>query len=357
MTGPPYRVIQWATGNVGRQALRAILDHPDLELAGVLVTNPAKVGRDAGELVGRPPAGVRCTASVDEVLALDADCVAHMPLPSAQVGDDPDRDARDLCRILAAGKNAVTTVGFVYPAAHGPELVTRLEAACRAGGASLHGTGANPGFLGELLPLTFSALSARIDEVVAVESSEFSGYPSQTIVLDMMGFGAPPHEFERVSRRFGDWLTGLFAESVHLVAAGLGAVVERVERELEVREASEDLVIAAGPVPKGTIGAQRWSWRGVVAGRPRIRLDAVYRAHPSLAPEWGPLGAELRIEGKPRMRLTLGHDWLSNGLTATALHAVHAIPHVCRAAPGIRTFLDLPLITGRGTLAGAGAPA
>jgi 4-hydroxy-tetrahydrodipicolinate reductase len=301
--------------------------------------------------VGQPPTGVTCSTSVEEVLALDADCVSHMPLPSAQVGDDPDRDARDLCRILASGKNAVTTVGFMDPRAHGPELVARFEAACRVGGTSLHGTGANPGFLGELLPLTFSALSARIDEIVAVESSEFSGYPSKTIVLDMMGFGVEPREFERVSKRFGDWLTGLFAESVHLIADGLGASVERVERDLELREAPEDFAIAAGRVPRGTIAAQRWVWRGIVNGKPRIRLEAVYRAHPSLVPEWGPLGAELRIEGKPRMRVALGHDWLSSGLVATAQHAVHAIPHVCRAAPGIRTFLDLPLITGRGTLA------
>lgn len=346
-----YRVIQWATGNVGRYALRSILDHPELELAGVLVTNPEKAGRDAGELVGRPPSGVHCTTSVEEVLALRADCVSHMPLPSAQVGGDPDRDARDLCRVLAAGKNVVTTVGFMYPRAHGPELVARFEAACQAGGTSLHGTGANPGFLGELLPLTFSALSARIDEIVALESSEFSGYPSKTIVLDMMGFGAEPREFERVSKRFGDWLTGLFAESVHLIADGLGATVDRVERELELREAPEDLTIAAGRVAKGSIAAQRWQWRGIVNGKPRIRQEAVYRAHASLAPEWGPLGAELRIEGKPRMHVRLGHDWLSSGLLATAQHAVNAIPHVCRAAPGIRSFLDLPLITGRGTLA------
>jgi hypothetical protein len=109
------RVVQWSTGNVGRHSIRAILDHPELELAGVYVSSPGKAGRDAGELVGRDPVGVLTTNDLDELLALDADCVAHMPLPSKQVGEDPERDTADICRLLASGKNVVTTVGFVYP--------------------------------------------------------------------------------------------------------------------------------------------------------------------------------------------------------------------------------------------------
>ncbi len=341
------RVVQWATGNVGRYALRGILQHPELELAGVWVSNPEKAGRDAGELFGRGPVGVRTTADRDAILSLEADCVCHMPLPSAQVGDDPDRDLRDLCALLAAGKNVVTTVGFVYPKAYGPELVDRLERACREGGSSFHGTGANPGFLGELLPLTLSGLSGRVDEVVVVESSEFSGYPSKPIVIDMMGFGAAEADFPVVAERFGTWLTGLFAESVQMIADGLAAPLDRIETSTELRTTQCELEIAAGRLAAGSVGGHRWHWRGIVDGVPRIHLEAVYRAHPSVAPEWPPTGAEIRIEGRPRMQLTLGHDWLSSGLLATAQHAVHAIPHVCRAAPGVRSFLDLPLITGR----------
>lgn len=348
-----FRVVQWATGNVGRYALRGILQHPELELAGVYASNPEKVGRDAGELLGRDPVGVRVIGDRDEILALAADCVSHMPLPSAQVGDDPERDVRDLCALLASGKNVVTTVGFVYPKAYGPELVERFEAACREGGSSLHGTGANPGFLGELLPLTLSGLSGRIDEVVVVESSEFSGYPSPPIVMGMMGFGAAESDFPKVAARFGTWLTGLFSECVQMIADGLAAPLERVETSTELFTAERELTIAAGRVPAGSVAGHRWVWQGFVGGAPRIRLEAVYRAHPSVAPEWPELGAEVRIEGRPRMQLTLGHDWLSSGLLATAQHAVHAIPHVCRAAPGIRTFLDLPLVTARHALSTA----
>src|SRR4029078_13031129 len=103
--GLTIRVVQWSTGNVGRHALRAILDHPELELAGVYVTSRAKAGIDVGELLGREPVGVLTTADLDAVVALSADCVSHMPLPSKQVGEDPDQDTKDICRLLASGKN------------------------------------------------------------------------------------------------------------------------------------------------------------------------------------------------------------------------------------------------------------
>ncbi len=345
-----WKVVQWATGNVGRAALRQIVDHPELELVGVFVHSAEKVGKDAGELIRRPPLGVVATNDVEEILAIPADCVCHTPLPAAQVGDDPDRDLRDICRLLSSGRNVVTTVGFVNPKAHGPEPLARIEAACREGQSSLHGTGVNPGWLGELLPLTLSALSARIESVRVVESTEFSGYPSPQIIRGMMGFGAPASEFERVTERFGRWLRGLFSESVYLIADGLGAVVDRIDDDVEPWFADRDFEIAVGRVAKGSLAGHRWSWRGMVAGEPRILLDAIYRAHPLAAPDWAPPGAEVCIEGRPRMLLRLDHDWLANGLVATAAHAVHAIPHVCAAAPGIATFLDLPLITGRHTL-------
>jgi hypothetical protein len=138
-----WRVIQWATGNVGAAALRAVARHPDLELVGVLVHDPAKAGRDAGELCGLDPLGVAATADVEEILSLDADCVLHMPLPSARIADDPERDLRDLCRVLESGKSAITTVGYVYPRAYGSDVVDCLEAACAAGRSSFHGTGRN----------------------------------------------------------------------------------------------------------------------------------------------------------------------------------------------------------------------
>jgi hypothetical protein len=343
----PLRVVQWASGNVGRYALRAIDQHPELELVGLYVTNPDKVGRDAGDIARlHHTTGVVATDDVEQLLALGADAVCHTPLPSAQVGDDPDLDLRTICRLLAAGCNVVTTVGYVYPKAYGTDVVRRLQDACTAGGVSVHGTGVNPGFMADLVPLLLSGLMARIDGVYVRESSEFSQYPSPDIILGMMGFGLPPDRFEQHTARYRRWLTGLFAESVHLIADGVHRPVDEVVTDFEVVVADRDLELAAGPVAAGTVAGQRWVWTGQVGGSPFVVFEAVYRADPAVAPEWGPPGWALRMDGAPAVSLELEH-WLTNGLLATAMHAVNAIPAVCAAEPGIRTFLDLPVIAGR----------
>lgn len=345
-----YRVIQWATGNVGREALRQIIANPELELVGCLVHGDEKAGLDAGELCKRPDTGVRATTDLDAVLALDADCVSHMPLPSQQYGDDPGADLRNLCRVLEAGKNVVTTVGYVYPRAYGKDVEAQLLRACEAGGTSLHGTGANPGWMSDVLPLTLSALSGRIDRIFVRESTNFSWYPSPQVIFGLMGMGSTEAEFAARSKRYTDWLSGLFRESVMLLADGLGAEVEEVLFESEYRLGKDDYDIAAGRVPAGTVAAQRFLWRAVVGGEPAIELEAIYKAHADAATDWPEAGFVCRVEGEPTMKLDLKESWINNGLLATAVHAVHAIPAVCDAEPGIRTFLDLPLIRGRHTL-------
>jgi 4-hydroxy-tetrahydrodipicolinate reductase len=350
-----WRVLQWSTGNVGRASLRAVLAHPELELAGVFAHGQDKEGVDAGALLGRDEIGVAATTDLDAALALDADCVLHMPLPSQRYGDDPGRDLEDLCRMLRAGKNVITTVGYLYPKAHGAEVVGRLEAACAEGGASLHGTGMNPGWLADVLPLTMSGLSERIDRITVLESTDFSFYPSREVIFEMMGLGRTPEQFEASSERYVGWLTGLFRESLWMLADGLALPLEEEKRSVEWVLAEEAVDIAAGRIEPGTIAAQRFRWTGRHGGQERIALEAVYRAAANVAPDWAAPGCKVEIEGRPRLVLDVGEGWVSNGLAATAMHAVHAVPHVCQAEPGIRTFLDLPLILGRHAFRGARA--
>ncbi len=151
-----YRVIQWATGGVGRAAIEGIIDHPELELVGCWVHGEAKVGRDAGELAGGDPLGVKATNDTAELLALEADCVQYSPLVGNPV---------EMIAILESGKNIVTPLGWFYP--FRSTNVARIEAACRKGGVTLHGTGIHPGGITERFPLTFSALSRAITHVRA----------------------------------------------------------------------------------------------------------------------------------------------------------------------------------------------
>ena len=348
------RVIQWATGATGRHALRLIIEHPDLELVGLIVTNPDKAGRDAGELCGLGPVtGVLATTDVDAALAVPADCVAYLPLPSARVRDDASHDEGVITELLASGLNVVTTVGYLYPKAYGADVVARLESACHTGRSSLHGTGANPGFLAELLPLTFTAMSARIDRITVVESSEFARYPSAEVILGMMELGAPPERFSGLHSSYGRWLGGLFAESIHLIADTLEVPLARIDAELDIKLADEGFDIAAGRIEAGTVAAQRWRWTGIAAAteEPFVVQEAVYKASAAVGTGWAATGMTMRIDGRPTFTLSQDHGWLGNGLLATAAHLVHAIAPVCGSAPGIVTLTDLGLLRATGATA------
>lgn len=342
-----YKVFQWASGTVGRHAAAEVARREGFELVGLHTLSPQKVGRDIGELLGIPPQGIAATGSIEAILASDADVVIHAPLASLVYGEREQQDVDDICALLAGGKNVITVVGYMYPKVHGPALVERLSAACRAGGSTFHSTGLNPGWMGDLLPLTLSALSRDIDRIVVREITNFQFYPSPEIMFGSMGFGAPVATFHSSGARRRRWLNGLFAESIQMVADGLGFVLDEIVEEMEIATAPERLNTAAGVVEAGTVAGQHWEWSGRVGGHKRIIHETVWRMHKSVAPEWPTGKHTVSIEGTPRMSIALDVDWISDGLLGTAMHAVNAIEAVCRADPGIRTFLDLPWVFGR----------
>src|SRR5262249_44761879 len=192
MTGRErLRVVQWATGNVGRNALAGILARPDLELAGVWVSNPAKVGRDAGELAGLGcEVGIRATGDAAELLALEPDCAVYTCLADTRLAEAVD----DLARILRAGVNVVSSspVFLQFPDALPVELTGPLRQAAAAGGASLCVNGIDPGFANDTLPLAVTGLWERIEQVRCPEILNYASYPQGTGRFGLLGFGPPP---------------------------------------------------------------------------------------------------------------------------------------------------------------------
>ena len=188
MSEGPYRVVQWATGNIGLRSLHAVIEHPELELVGLYVYSDAKAGRDAGELCGLPPTGVRATQDIDEILALRPDCVLFM-------GDRVDVDV--LCGLLASGANVVSTRSeFHRPQNLDPEVRDRLAEACVQGGASLYSTGSSPGFITEALPYALLSLERRLDHLLIEEFADMSSRNSPEMIFDLMGFGRDPARFD-----------------------------------------------------------------------------------------------------------------------------------------------------------------
>lgn len=346
------RVIQWATGIVGRHAVRAVHEHPDLELVGALVYSGAKAGRDVGEIAGIAPVGVTASTEKEAILALDADCVLYM----AQGETDPMGALDDICALLASGKNVVSTAvtSLIYPASMGPEVVGQLEAACAQGGVSFHATGIEPGWASEVLPLTMSTLFERVDSLLVQEVLDYSSYDNAFMLFDVMGFGRAADA--DVLGADPAVLGSVFRAPLMLVADGLGAQIEDFTFDRQVALASEPFEIAAGQIAAGTVAAMRFSTTAIVDGRPALTVEHVTRLGDGQAPDWpSARGWKVTVEGRPSMVLEAKvavHDEDENdqGCLGTAMHAVHAIAPVCAAAPGIRTFLDLPIIAGRHVL-------
>ncbi|HEY3681603.1 MAG TPA: dihydrodipicolinate reductase [Streptosporangiaceae bacterium] len=341
----PLRVVQWSTGTVGGIALRSLIERPEFALAGVYVHDPGKVGRDAGELAGRAPTGVIATSSVDDIVDLRADCVCHMPLPSFCFGADPHRDTADICRLLAAGTNVVTTTGFVQPRERW--IRDRIDAACAAGGASLYGTGVNPGFIADALPIALSGMAQRVDHIYLRETSDFSGHPSRRMVVDLMGFTKQPEDYLAGAGRYRAYQRIIFGESMRLVASALGTEIDDIEESDEYAVAPESYDAAIGEIPAGTVHASRWTISGLLRGMPVMTVELVHKADAARCDLWSDPGFALRVEGVPSISVSV--DEFSHGLVGAAAHAVNAIPAVCAAPPGLLTCLDLPLIAGRRT--------
>lgn len=345
MIDTTYRVVQWATGNIGTKSLRAVIEHPHLELVGLYVHTSEKAGRDAGELCGLAATGVIATTSIDDIIPLGADCVVYMPQ-----GSDLDH----VCRILESGTNIVTTRGeFHRPAGMDPAVRQRVEDACRRGATSIHSTGSSPGFITEALPLVLLSMGRTLSLLQIDEFADMRSRNSPELLFRLMGFGRDPAQFD--SRRF-DHTARAFGPSLSALADAIGLPIDSVEPGGELAVATRDVDIAAGTIKAGTVAAQRPSATCVRNGVPLLRFHANWYVTTDLEPAWDlretgwrvqvfgdtPLDVEIRFPVEPER-----YPHISPGFTAHP--AVNAIPAVCDANPGIRTTFDLPRVIPRFT--------
>jgi hypothetical protein len=313
-----------------------------MSLVGVYVHGQDKAGRDAGELCGIAATGVAATASVDEIIALAPDCVLYMP--NALKLDD-------LCRMLAAGINVVTTCGaFHYPPSIDPGIRATIEAACELGGTSVHSTGSSPGFITEAVPLVLSSIQRRLNALAIDEYADLSQRNSRDLLFHVMGFGREAGPFEQLR---ADYLRASFGPSLQLVGDAIGLPLDSVEASGELATARRETTIAAGILAAGSVAAQRITVRGLRAGEELLRFRATWYCTTDLQPAWDLLetGWHVSVDGDAPLEVTLRMpiplDRMADISPAyTANRAVNAVPYVCAAAPGIVSTLDLPQIVG-----------
>jgi len=334
------RVVQWATGNVGSRALRRVIEHPKLELVGLYVHSAEKEGRDAGELCGLPPVGVKATRSVDEIIALKPDCVLYM---QESYGLD------DICRLLASGANIVTTRGeFINPRRMDLGVRERVERACQEGNSTIYATGSSPGFITLHVPLVLTLLERRLDGITIDEFANLESRDSPAMLFEGMGYGKDPKLFNTSHMARG--LEG-FSDSFDVVAGALGLSFDSVEKSHEVATARSDVQIVAGVIRKGTIAAHRVVIACMRGGRPLMQMRLNWYCSTDIDADWdlGDNGWRVQVAGDVpldvRIRFPVApedYGAMTPGLTAHP--PVNAIPYVCAAPPGIKTTVDLPSI-------------
>ena len=352
------RVVVWGTGNAGRPAIRAVAAHRDLELVGAVVADPAKVGRDAGELAGIAPLGVRATDDVTVALADDVDAVVY-----TATGDTrPDAALADLVRCLEAGRNVVSTAFYalLHPATGPRSVLDVVDAACATGNSSVFVSGIDPGWALDILPLLVSGVSAGIEEIRVQEIFNYALYDAPDVVREVIGFGGPMDQTPLMLLDMA--LEMVWAPMVRILADALDLELEDIRIQVERRALERTIdVPGMGTFEEGGQGAFRFEVQGIVGGRPLLVMEHITRIDDDCAPEWptstAPGGIHrVRISGHPNLDVTIhgtepGEPGAAGGGNATAANRiVNAIPAVCDAPAGPLSVLDLPPITGAAQL-------
>ena len=359
MSMPRYRVVQWATGDTGRRALREVIRHPSLDLVGVFVYDPKKVGVDAGELCGEAPTGIVATTDRKAILDLGADCVIYTPRAT---GSGPSRAGLtqaelldDIVPLLESGTNIVTTCTDLSARGVrlGDEGRTRVMKACEQGRSSIWPSGSDPGFITETLPFALLSLQRRVDAIEIEEFGDLSRRPSPHMVMDQMRFGKPLEEFDPERRK--THLFGEYQPALTVLADAAGLDVDEWSATGGVAAARHDTTIVAGDIAAGTAGAQKVVIVGRSGDAEVIRFTQYAYVTMDLEPAWDlrPVGWRVRVHGDApfdvEMAFPVALDDLASFVPAyNANGPVNAIPYVCAAAPGILTTEDLPPILPRG---------
>jgi len=336
------RVVQWATGSVGLAQLREIVDRPDLELVGLFVYSPEKVGVDAGTLVGRAPTGVLATNDKATILALDADLVLHAA--SKAFADNANSD--DIVALLESGKDVITTTSYNHLPTYGADVDERVRHACARAGTRFHAAGEHPGFMFERLATAVTALTQRVDRITVQEFVDCSGVSAREMLVDLMGMGKHPDEISVASPMFRA-VSVQYEQALGAAADVLGLELDEIRHEVNTATSPDDVEVACGTLPAGTVVGQIMSWSAYKDGTPVLVAEEYWAATRDI-PGWdveldGQFLVRVIVDGSPPVRvdLRIGNDAVgglagtSGGQLAVAMTAVRAIPDVLQAPPGV----------------------
>jgi 2,4-diaminopentanoate dehydrogenase len=326
------RIVQYGLGPIGAAVARHIVERQGLELVGAVDIDPNKVGKDVGEVIGLGhPLGFSVTATLADTLDRTGAEVALHTTSSYF-----DLFQSQVIEILEAGLDIVSTAEELsFPWLDHPEAAAEVDAIARRVGRTILGTGVNPGFIMDALPLFLTAICQRVDhiEVTRVINASKRRGPFQAKI----GSGLTPEAFEArmAAGRMGH--VGL-PESVAMVFDTLGQKLLRYESTVEPVLAERDIKTDHFAVRTGQVRGLKQVAHGYGEKGEFVVLTFI------AALDAGEDGDTVRINGKPDLEVTLKG---TNGDLATVAIAVNAIRRVKEAPPGLVTMRDLPIVTAR----------
>ena len=323
------RVIQYGMGSIGSKIVRELLKRSSFKLVGAIDIAPEIVGRDVSEVAGlSEPLNLLVESESAKVLtSTRADVVVHT------TGSHLDQIFSQIEEVVRNGLNIVSTSEeLVYPFRRHPELSAQLNQLAVDKGVTVLGTGVNPGFVMDTMALVLSSVCLEVNKVKVerVIDAATRRFPFQKKI----GAGLSPEEFrsEVAQGRIGH--VGL-AESLYLIAHGLGWTIEEIKEEIAPILAETNLRTEYIEVSSGMVAGMGQLAQGLSGGREVLTLR--FRAF---------IGAPkphdtIEIEGNPSLKVTI--DGGVAGDVATVAMVVNAIPRVLAAEPGLKTMADLPL--------------
>jgi len=324
------RAIQYGIGPIGASIAKLMREKQAIEIIGAIDTDPGKVGRDLGEVVGAAdaPWGVKVSGDARETLELNADVVLHTTSSSLPAVMD------QLLECLEAESSVVSTCEELsYPYRTHPELAAKLDAAAKDAGVALIGTGVNPGFVMDKLVVTLAAVSQRIEHAKAVRIVDAS--KRRLPLQKKIGAGMTVEEFkakvlEGVIKHVG------LPESVAMVADSLNLPVTEITETIEPKVATERVTTEFLTVEAGQAAGVHQIGRGLASdGQELVYLELqMYVGAKDPADT-------IELSGHPNIRLVVPGG--THGDVATASVAVNSIPVILDAPAGLRTARDLPI--------------
>ena len=329
---------------MGRATMRQIIDKGEFELVGVYVTSEKKNGLDAGVIAKRSATGVIATTDIDEILAIDADVVLHTSLIS--VPYDAQND--NVIKLLASGKCVISANGFYRPEIHGEAYAGPLRAAAQKGNVTLAGIGLNPGFAAERMALTLTGMTSDIKEIRCYEVVDASQSASPGLIFGAMGLGTDPAEKDLAVSPVAELYNDFYRETFDYVGEKLGTQLISVSPEHEITLAPSDIKLKVGTIPKGTVGATRWRWRGKFENGLSMVHDILWTSQPELHEDFASDHWRVEIDGEPNVYASFGVTDADPGappgrelMSSMAALLLKAAPSVVAAPAG---FFDLPAV-------------